>query len=168
MRKRAAIFAIAMLGARLGTGTVLAADQASSATVIGAEPLLTEGAYEMLSQRWQKGIELTEQGLTTSIDTSQRAAGYSNLCAAYVAIGDFDHALASCDESLKLDATNWRTYNNRAGALLGKGRIDEALHDVETGIAIAPMSDTLRKTESIVRDRLKSLYAPRHRAAAAS
>ncbi len=168
MRNVTAVAVIALLGASLGAGTALAVDPASSATVIGAEPLLTQGADEMLSERWQQGIEHTEQGLTAAIDSSQRAAAYSNLCAAYVAIGDFDHALASCDASLQLDATNWRTYNNRAGALLGKGRIDEALHAVETGIAIAPLADTLRKTESIVRNRLKNLYAPRRQAAAAS
>jgi tetratricopeptide (TPR) repeat protein len=145
-----------------------AGDEGMSTTVIGPNPLLSEGTEAMLAARWQQGIELIERGLQTSSDAGQRAAAYSNLCAGYIALGDYDRALMNCDEALKLDANNWRTYNNRAGALLGKGRLDEALHDVEAGLALDPVAATLRKTETIVRSRLKSLYEPHREPASGS
>jgi tetratricopeptide (TPR) repeat protein len=138
-----------------------AADDATSATVIGPNAAITEGVEAMLGRRWLRGIELTEQGLASLASPTDRAAAYSNLCAAYVALRDFDRALEECNAALKLDSGNWRTYNNRAGALVGKGRLDEALHDVEAGLALAPAAGTLRQTEAIVRDELKRLYTPR-------
>jgi tetratricopeptide (TPR) repeat protein len=138
-----------------------AADEANSATVIGRSASISDGVEAMLAQHWLQGIQLTEQGLPSLSSASDRAAAFSNLCAAYVALRDFDRALTYCDEALQLDNGNWRTYNNRAGALIGKGRLDEALHDVESGLALDPVAPTLRKTETIVRDELKKLYGPR-------
>jgi tetratricopeptide (TPR) repeat protein len=156
MRKH---LAVALLVA-LASGAVAADEAAMSTTIIGPNSLLTEGTDALLAERWQKGVELLEEGLKSSGDTYERAAALSNLCAGYVALGDYDRALESCDESLKLDANNWKTYNNRAGALLGKGRLDEALHDVEAGLALDPMGNTLLKMEALVRTRLKHLYEP--------
>ena len=151
--------AIGLLAA-LASAAAAAGEPAMSVTVIGPSNLLTEGTDAMLAERWQRGIELLEEGLKSSSDTSERAAALSNLCAGYVALGDYDRALESCDEALKLDSGNWRTYNNRAGALMGKGRLDEALHDVEAGLALNPIGVTLQKMETLVRARLKNLYEP--------
>jgi tetratricopeptide (TPR) repeat protein len=156
MRNRLAIGLLAALA----SAAAAAGESAMSVTVIGPNNLLTEGTDAMLAARWQQGIELLEEGLKSSSDTSERAAALSNLCAGYVALGDYDRALESCDEALKLDAGNWRTYNNRAGALMGKGRLDEALHDVEAGLALNPIGVTLQKMETLVRARLQNLYAP--------
>jgi tetratricopeptide (TPR) repeat protein len=142
------------------SGVAGAADEAMGSTIIGSDPLLSEGTAALLAERWQQGIELIERGLAGAGDAGERAAAYSNLCAGYVAIRDFDRALLDCDAALELDAGNWRTYNNRAAALVGKGRLDEALHAVETGLALDPQAATLRTTESIVRSRLKRLYEP--------
>ena len=150
----ALLFALAALGARAG-------DSGNSATVIGPSMLLTRGTEAMIAEQWQRGVELIEQGLKETFDATERAAAYSNLCAGYIALHDYDRALANCDEALKLDTNNWRTYNNRAGALMGKGRLDEALHDVEYGLALNPEGQTLLKMDSLVRARLKSLYEPR-------
>jgi len=144
-----------------------AADDPVSATVLGPNAAITEGVEAMLGRRWLRGIELTEQGLASLASPSDRAAAFSNLCAAYVALRDFDRALEECDQALKLDTGNWRTYNNRAGALIGKGRLDEALHDVEAGLALDPAAGTLRQTETIVRNELKRLYEPQHAPASA-
>ena len=160
MKRTVLLPAVAFLTIAFGATFSRAADEAMSATVIGSNPFLTDGVEAMLAAHWQKGIELTERGLQMPLAATDKAAAYSNLCAAYVALGDYDRALMNCDESLKLDTGNWRAYNNRAGALLGKGRFDEALHDVQTGLALDPAATTLRKTETIVRDRLKRLYQP--------
>ncbi len=138
------------------------ADEAMSATVIGPNVLLTEGTAAMVGEHWRQGVELIEEGIKRVSDPDQRAAAYSNLCAGYIALGDYDRALINCDAALKIDTNNWRTYNNRAGALLGKGRLDEALHAVEAGLALNPEGAVLHKMDSLVRTRLKNLYAPRH------
>jgi tetratricopeptide (TPR) repeat protein len=149
----ALLFALAALGAGAdGSG--------GSSTIIGPSTLLTEGTEAMIAEQWQRGVELIERGLTQTADVTERAAALSNLCAGYIALRDYDRALVNCDAALKLDANNWRTYNNRAGALMGKGRLDEALHDVEYGLALNPEGRTLLKMDSLVRARLKSLYEP--------
>jgi tetratricopeptide (TPR) repeat protein len=152
-RFAALLFALTALGARAG-------DAGNSTTILGPSMLLTQGTEAMIAEQWQRGVELIERGLKETADVSERAAGYSNLCAGYIALRDYDRALANCDEALKLDTRNWRTYNNRAGALMGKGRLDEALHDVEYGLALNPEGQILLKMDSLVRARLKSLYEP--------
>lgn len=147
--------------ATLLTAASVRADEAMSSTVIGPNALLTEGTEAMVAERWRQGVELLEAGIKVASDPDQRAAAYSNLCAGYIALGDYDRALINCDAALKIDTNNWRTYNNRAGALLGKGRLDEALHDVEAGLALNPEGSVLHKMDSLVRTRLKNLYAPR-------
>jgi len=156
MRMSLAVLALAATW----SGVAAADDEAMSATIIGSNPLLSEGTAALMAERWQHGIELIERGLTSTGDSGDRAAAYSNLCAGYVALRDYDRALMDCDAALELDAGNWRTYNNRAAALLGKDRLDEALHDVETGLALDPEAATLHTTERIVRNRLQRLYEP--------
>jgi tetratricopeptide (TPR) repeat protein len=164
MRMSLAVLALAAAW----SGVASADEEAMSATIIGSNPLLSEGTAALMVERWQQGIELIERGLASTADTGDRAAAYSNLCAAHVALRDYDRALMDCDAALKLDAANWRTYNNRAAALLGKDRLDEALHDVETGLALDPEAATLRTTEKIVRNRLQRLYEPHRRRSSAA
>jgi len=149
----ALLFALAAPGAR-------ADDSGHNAMVIGPSMLLTQGTEAMYAAQWRRGVEFIERGLKETADVSERAAAYSNLCAGYIALHDYDRALANCDEALKLDTGNWRTYNNRAGALMGKGRLDEALHDVAYGLALNPEGQTLLKMDSLVRAQLKNLYEP--------
>lgn len=149
----ALLFGLFSLGARAG-------DSGNSTTILGPSLLLTQGTEAMYAEHWRRGVELIERGLKETADPAHRAAAYSNLCAGYIALHDYDRALANCDEALKLDTNNWRTYNNRAGALMGKGRLDEALHDVAYGLALNPEGQTLLKMDSLVRAQLKHLYQP--------
>ncbi|HZF16215.1 MAG TPA: tetratricopeptide repeat protein [Steroidobacteraceae bacterium] len=156
---RSGVF-LGLLATLVATAAVRA-DEVNSATVIGPNTLLTQGTEAMVFEHWQQGVELLEAGIKYATDPDQRAAAYSNLCAGYIALGDYDRALINCDAALKINSNNWRTYNNRAGALLGKGRLDEALNDVASGLALNPEGAILLKMDSLVRTRLKSLYAPR-------
>ena len=87
------------------------------------------------------------------------AAGLSNLCAGYVGLRQFELAIKNCSDSLAINDSNWRTWNNRAAAHLGKGMYDAALQDVESGLERAPESFTLKKTRAIVRS-YDELFAP--------
>jgi hypothetical protein len=105
---------------------------------------------------WQRGVELTLEGLKRPNAQHDVAAALSNLCAGYVGLRQFELALKSCDDSLARNDSTWRTWTTRAAAHLGKGMYDAALQDVETGLERAPASNTLKKTRAIVLERQRA------------
>jgi len=123
--------------------------------VIGVDPMLAEGAAAMQRGDWQRGIELTQAGLSAAISTNDRAAALANLCAAHASLKQFEQALALCDQSIALQDSRWQTWQNRAACHLGVGKIDEALQDLQRGLALNPDADSLQKTLTILRDREK-------------
>ncbi len=125
----------------------------SSMTVIGGNELLQEGATELRQGNYQRGIELTLEGLKRPNPQREIAAALSNLCAGFVGLHQFELALRNCDEALAINDTNWRTWNNRAAAHVGQGMYAAALRDVESGLERAPESRTLKKTRAIVLER---------------
>ena len=125
----------------------------SSFTVIGANELLSAGAQELERGNYQQGVELTLAGLNRPNAPEDRAAGLANLCAGYVGLRQYELALAKCSESIELNSSNWRTWNNRAAAYLGKGMVEAALRDVQTGLQLSPQSGTLKKTQQILLER---------------
>jgi tetratricopeptide (TPR) repeat protein len=126
---------------------------ASSNTVLGPNAMLADGALALMNGQWEKGIQLTLMGLSGVASNDDRAAGYANLCAGYVAIKKYDRALQNCDQSLAIVAGNWRAWQNRAAANLALGRIDESMRDIQQGLAINPDSQELQKTLAIARGR---------------
>ena len=124
---------------------------ASSGTVLGPNAMLADGALALLNGQWEKGIQLTLLGLGTTASNEDRAAGYANLCAGYVALKKHERALENCDQSLAITASNWRAWQNRAAANLALNRIEESMRDIERGLAINPASPELQKTLDIAR-----------------
>lgn len=129
--------------------------QASSNTVLGPNAMLADGALALLAGQWEKGVQLTLSGLGTTASSADRAAGYANLCAGYIALKKHERALESCDQSLAITAENWRAWQNRAAANLALGKIEESMRDIERGLAINPESPELQKTLAIARGREK-------------
>ena len=103
-----------------------------------------------------RGVDLTLEGLKRPNPQHDIAAGLSNLCAGYVGLRQFELAIKNCSDSLAINDSNWRTWNNRAAAHLGKGMYDAALQDVESGLERAPESFTLKKTRAIVLERQRA------------
>jgi tetratricopeptide (TPR) repeat protein len=128
----------------------------SSTTVIGGNELLQAGAAEMRSGNYQRGVELTQEGLKRPNAQHDVAAALSNLCAGFVGLRQYQLAIQHCDESLAINDGNWRTWNNRAAAHMGQGMYDAALQDVEAGLQRAPESNTLKKTRAIVLERQRA------------
>jgi tetratricopeptide (TPR) repeat protein len=124
-------------------------------TVLGTNPLLSDGAAALLSGQWARGIELTQMGLTGAVSQEEKAAALSNLCAGFTALKKYERALEHCDQSLALDDAQWRAWQNRAAALLGLGRIEECLQDIQRGLQLNPDSEALQKTLAIARDQEK-------------
>lgn len=128
----------------------------SSTTVIGGNELLQAGAAEMRAGNYQRGVELTLEGLKRPNPQTEVAAALSNLCAGFVGLRQFELAIKNCDDALAINDGNWRTWNNRAAAHLGQGMYDAALRDVESGLERAPESNTLKKTRAIVLQRQRT------------
>jgi tetratricopeptide (TPR) repeat protein len=118
--------------------------------IIGMDPALSAGADALRSGDYQEGLDLTLDGLDSTMTSRNRANAFSNLCAGYLGIADNANALEACDKALEFNDRNWRIYNNRALALLGAGRLAAALGDVEKGLALNPDSRTLAKVARLI------------------
>ncbi len=128
---------------------------ASSNTVIGPNVMLADGAEALMRGDWQRGIQLTQMGLTFAVSQQDRASALANLCAGFAALKQYQRALEHCDESIEISDDNWRTWQNRAAANLGLGQIEESLRDIQRGLRINPDSDSLQKTLAIALDHEK-------------
>lgn len=124
-----------------------------SSTVLGRNAMLADGSLALLNGQWKKGIDLTLLGLQDAVSNEDRAAGYANVCAGYIALKQYERALENCDLSIEIVQTNWRAWQNRAAANLSLGRVDESMRDIERGLAINPNAPELQQTLAIARGR---------------
>ena len=133
--------------------SVLAAETpaASSNTVIGPNVMLSDGAEALMRGDWERGVQLTQMGLTFAVSQQDRASALANLCAGFAALKQYQRALEYCDQSIAIVDDNWRTWQNRAAANLGLGKVDESLRDIQRGLQINPDSDSLQKSLAIAR-----------------
>jgi tetratricopeptide (TPR) repeat protein len=123
--------------------------------VIGPNVMLADGAEALMRGDWQRGVQLTQMGLTFAISQADRAAALANLCAGFAGLKQYQRALEHCDESIAIANDNWRAWQNRAAANLGLGKIEESLRDIQRGLQLNPDSDALQKTLAIARDHEK-------------
>jgi tetratricopeptide (TPR) repeat protein len=152
----------ALLVAALAAATpARAADpppQNQSTTIFGqSNPALSDGAAALDDGRVEEGIRLTLDGLKIPTPLFDKAAGYSNLCAGYALLQQWDLAIEHCNTALGIDRNNWRTFNNRAAAFAGKGQFDLAITDLRAGLDISPNSHTLRQSLRIVEENKRAV-----------
>jgi len=129
------------------------ADTTTNRSVVGADPDLSDGAMAIRMGSYEKGIRLTERGLRSAPSKRNRAAGLSNLCAAYVGLEKPDPAIELCNQSLAINSNSWRTYSNRAAAYTLKGLYSEALFDLDAAAAINPNGRNLKVLRQILNER---------------
>jgi tetratricopeptide (TPR) repeat protein len=146
---------LSVLAAALPSMTLAETPGASSNTVIGPNVMLADGAEALMRGDWARGVQLTQMGLTFAISQQDRASGLANLCAGFAALKQYQRALEHCDKSIELESDNWRTWQNRAAANLGLGKVEDSLRDIQRGLQINPDSDSLQKTLAIARDQEK-------------
>ncbi len=131
-----------------------AASGVENRLVLGANPNLSQGAFELRSGNFEEGIRLTFLGLKESASARDRRAAMNNLCAGYAALGSYDAAIHICNIILAKNERDWRAYNNRALAYMGAGDLDQAKSDVDKGLAINPGSKNLRLAADLIDERL--------------
>lgn len=135
------IFVALTLGLAAAATAAEGGGPVGSRTVIeGGNEQLAAGAAALRMGRYDEGIELTLAGLERAERSVDRAAGLSNLCAAYAAKGDARLAIEHCSESIALYPGNWRAYSNRAFAYVLAGRLGDAKLDLARAVELAPAS----------------------------
>lgn len=131
----------------------IAQHDADSRTVIGPRNVdLADGATALMAGDAEAGVRLTLRGLKTASTDDERLAGFSNLCAAYVLLGQFDTALDYCNRAIAINDGHWRSYNNRALAYIKLQRFAEAERDIAMVEQIRPNAHTLRSVKAILLD----------------
>jgi len=132
----------------------LTQQQADSRTVIGVgNEYLAAGAQAILARDYDEGIRLTQLGLDRGASQRDRAAGLSNLCAAFAAKGDADRAIERCTESIAINDANWRAYSNRSYAYYLKGRYREADSDLAIAIDMNPLARQIAQLRGMINER---------------
>jgi len=122
-------------------------------TVIGPRnPELANGATALLNGRIEEGIRLTRIGLGNANGSRERQAAYSNLCAGYVLLEQYETAIEYCDLALEENDRNWRALNNRALARTELGDYELAKADLDRGEAIAPKASTIKEVRGWLLD----------------
>lgn len=133
---------ITVLALTLALGAVAPgamAEGGGSRTVVdGGNQQLAAGAAALRAGCYDEGIELTIAGLARAERAVDRAAGLSNLCAAYAAKRDARRAIERCTESIALYPANWRAFSNRAFAFVLAGRLADAQRDWQAAVELAP------------------------------
>jgi tetratricopeptide (TPR) repeat protein len=141
-------------------GGVEALEPSQSATVMGpTNPQLSEGSIALQEGRVEEGIRLTLDGLMQPTGLHDKAAGYSNLCAGYALLKQWEDALKHCNTAVELDKNNWRAFNNRAAVHAGRGHYELAMSDIRSGLEIAPNSRTLHESLRIIQQNKRLLSA---------
>ncbi|WP_446830713.1 hypothetical protein [Candidatus Foliamicus sp.] len=150
--------AFACLGGPLWAQKVPAHSHAQS--IFGADPNLSGGAMALRLGDYEQGIRLTLAGLRSpsakAHSTKTRSAAHSNLCAGYLMAAQFQTALESCNEALRLKSNNWQAHSNRAVLFIMTGQLKRAAEDIERGKRIKPDSRRLMEVEELLAARVEA------------
>jgi tetratricopeptide (TPR) repeat protein len=122
-------------------------------TVIGPSNIeLADGANELLAGNAEEGIRLSLLGLHLGASKEDRKAGFSNVCAGYIMLQQYESALEYCNRAIELDASHWRAISNRALVYVKLERYEAAELDLQRGLKIAPNARTLRIVSEMLLD----------------
>ena len=130
-----------------------APDKGPGHTVLGpANPDLHEGAVQLRLGNPESGIKLTRRGLDHATTEREKYSAYSNLCAGYILIAQYQNAVGYCDRALAIKKTNHHALSNRALARFYLKSYQQAEADVKAGLEIAPYSNKLQRIAQMIRD----------------
>lgn len=122
-------------------------------TAVGARnPDLHDGAVQLRFGNPEAGIRLTRRGLEAASTTKEQYSAYSNLCAGYILIEQYENAVQYCDYALNIKPNSHQALSNRALARFYLKAFDLAQADVDAGLALAPQSRSLNRVARLIRD----------------
>ena len=113
---------------------------------------LADGAQELLAGNYEEGVMLTERGLTYARGRKEKQVGFSNLCAGYLLLNQWEKALGFCDQALEINPRHWRALSNRAMVYVQLERYEEAKADLDLGQEIAPNATSLKEVRGRLLD----------------
>lgn len=145
--------AIAAVICLSGFAVQMAAAQESK-TVIWLSPsrLVAEGASLIDRGKVLKGKETTLEALEQDLAITDRAAAFNNLCTADLAQRLYRDAIKHCSSAVKLRASLWQGYNNRANAHFLLGEYDKAISDYGEALRIMPDLDIIEYNLALATD----------------
>ncbi|MEM6511368.1 MAG: tetratricopeptide repeat protein [Pseudomonadota bacterium] len=141
-----------LLAGFLLSAAVQAQDEDSRVVLGPQNPDLHAGAEAIRSGNARRGVELTLSGLAMATSRRERVIGFNNLCAAYSLLSDYPSAVEACNEALQINAYHWRSYSNRAIALIKLERYDEARADVRRAMELSPGAERPKEVLALLRD----------------
>ena len=121
-------------------------------TVVGANPWLSDGAHALQFKDYSEGIRLTLIGLKGPVSERNRIAAFSNLCAGYVLLGQYEAGLPYCDAALAENGQHWRARCNRAVIYIKLRRFEEAHADLLVGEEVRPNAKALQAVRKMYLD----------------
>lgn len=113
---------------------------------------LQDGANALRAGDAEEGIRLTSIGLSQATNSQERSAAYSNLCAGYVLLGEYERGLPFCNDALEENDRHWRARCNRALIYIKLRRFAEANEDLLVGEEINPKAKTLQAVRKMYLD----------------
>lgn len=151
---RVFLLTVATCGISLASRAEQPDDGANPVALVAPDEYLSAGADAIRAGQYDDAIRWTLTGIERATSVRNRAAGFANLCAAYVAKGEPNQALPHCTESLALNDGNWRAFSNRSQAYFMKGMYAEAVKDNEAAAALAPNAAHVRMIRGLLNERL--------------
>lgn len=105
--------------------------------------LAADGDMLKVDRGWIKRSDVVPQDeaidfFSRLIENEPTAVALASRARVWNYLGEFDKAIADCDEALRLDPQCAMAFDRRAQALTGKGKLDEALADFEKAIKLTP------------------------------
>jgi tetratricopeptide (TPR) repeat protein len=124
-----------------------------NSTVLGVRNLpLKRGADMLLAGQYEKGVQLTHQGMKQAVGFREEEAALSNLCAGYLQLGKYDTALQYCEILLVRNDKHWRAYNNRALIYIKTKQWDKAEADLIKGEELNAGAYTMKMARAMYMD----------------
>lgn len=139
---RAILFAAAIAATASSAGYTQSCDSNPQYAAHRTANGVVRAQYNAVSRgEWAEAIHFGEEIVGSGNAPGHKVAGYTNLCAAYAATGEFEAALAACDSALELRDGAWRAYNNRGVALWLSGQHDAAAEAFQAANAASSGED---------------------------
>ncbi len=112
---------------------------------------LAQGGRMINDGRVEEGMDLTRKMLGESLGMNGMAMAYTNLCAGYLHLGQYQEAMRECQRGLKLRPRQWQALNNRGGANHGLGNYAAAISDFMRALMLKPDNEDIAYNLNISR-----------------